>query len=123
MEIASDGARGAANGDRFLAAFGAPGAVPDSVANRRGGMGTVYLAERDDDGLRKRVAIKMVRPLIDADLDIVRRFSQERQILATLEHPNIAHMLDAGRTPDGLPYLVMEYVEGIPLDRYAAGRH
>jgi eukaryotic-like serine/threonine-protein kinase len=86
-----------------------------------GGMGAVFLAERDDEGLHKRVAIKMI-PLSFADPEAVRRFQQERQILARLEHPHIARMLDAGRAPDGLPYLVMEYVDGMPIDRYAA-RH
>jgi len=87
-----------------------------------GGMGAVFLAERDDEGLHKRVAIKMV-PLSFADAESVRRFHQERQILARLEHPNIARMLDAGRAPDGLPYLVMEYVDGEPIDRYAAAHN
>lgn len=88
-----------------------------------GGMGTVYLAERDDEGLCKRVAIKIVhRAFTEIDAELMRRFQQERQILARLEHPNIARMLDAGRTPDGLPYLVMEFVDGLPIDRYAAER-
>ncbi|MGC9946051.1 MAG: serine/threonine-protein kinase [Bryobacteraceae bacterium] len=87
-----------------------------------GGMGAVFLAERDDEGLHKRVAIKMV-PLSFADAEAVRRFQLERQILARLEHPNIARMLDAGRAPDGLPYLVMEYVDGMPIDRYAAAHN
>ena len=85
-----------------------------------GGMGAVYLAEQDLDGISRKVAIKVI-PRALADEEMVRRFRQERQILARLEHPNIARMLDAGQTPDGLPYLVMEYVEGVPIDRYAAG--
>jgi tetratricopeptide (TPR) repeat protein len=84
-----------------------------------GGMGAVYLAWRDYDEVRRNVAIKIVpRALLDDNT--ILRFRQERQILARLEHPHIARMLDAGRTPDGMPYLVMEFVEGIPLDRYAA---
>jgi tetratricopeptide (TPR) repeat protein/predicted Ser/Thr protein kinase len=82
-----------------------------------GGMGVVYLAEGDYDGVHKRVAIKAI-PLAFDD-DMLRRFQQERRILASLEHPNIARMLDAGTTPDGVPYLVMEYVDGMPLHRYA----
>src|ERR1035437_4419303 len=81
-----------------------------------GGMGTVFLAERDYDDVRRQVAIKIIRRAL-LDREIVRRFLQERQILARLEHPNIARMLDAGRTPDGMPYLVMEFVDGIPIDR------
>ncbi len=91
-----------------------------------GGMGTVYLAVRDDDQFKKQVAIKLVRggpvgQVMDGDL-IVRRFRQERQILASLEHPNIARLLDGGATEDGLPYLVLEYVEGQPLDDYCDGQ-
>ena len=85
-----------------------------------GGMGAVYLAERDDEGLSKRVAIKMVPWALSGD-EALRRFQQERQILSRLEHPNIARMMDAGRSPDGMPYLVMEYVDGVALDAYAAG--
>jgi serine/threonine protein kinase len=82
-----------------------------------GGMGVVYLAEGDYDGVLKRVAIKAIPYVFDDEM--VRRFQQERRILASLEHPNIARMLDAGTTPDGVPYLVMEYVDGMPLNRYA----
>lgn len=76
-----------------------------------GGMGTVYLALRADEQFKKRVAIKVVRRGMDTEA-VLRRFRQERQILAGLEHPNIARLLDGGNTEDGLPYLVMEYVEG-----------
>ena len=82
-----------------------------------GGMGVVYLAEGDYDGVRKRVAIKAIPFVFDED--VLRRFQQERHILASLEHPNIARMLDAGTTPGGVPYLVMEYVDGLPVNRYA----
>jgi serine/threonine protein kinase len=82
-----------------------------------GGMGVVYLAVGDYDGVHKRVAIKAIPYAFDDDM--VRRFQQERRILASLEHPNIARMLDAGTTPDGVPFLVMEYVDGLPLNRYA----
>ncbi len=86
-----------------------------------GGMGVVYLAEGDYDGVLKRVAIKAIPFILDEEM--VRRFQEERRILASLEHPNIARMLDAGTTPDGVPYLVMEYVDGVPLNRYADERH
>jgi tetratricopeptide (TPR) repeat protein len=84
----------------------------------RGGMGTVFLAIREDAGFSQRVAIKLVR----GGEMLVQRFRQERQILASLEHPNIARLLDGGTTPDGLPYLVMEYVDGTPIDDYCRAR-
>lgn len=84
----------------------------------RGGMGAVYLASRADDQYRKQVAIKLV--LRDRENAMVlERFRRERQILANLDHPNIALLLDGGATPEGLPYLVMEYVEGQPIDEYS----
>jgi tetratricopeptide (TPR) repeat protein len=86
----------------------------------RGGMGAVYLAERDDDEFRQRVAVKVVRDVSRAQLQ--RRFRRERQILAGLEHPSIARLLDGGTSDDGVPYVVMEYVDGEPIDRYCVGR-
>jgi len=87
-----------------------------------GGMGTVYRAERTDGRFEKQVAIKVV-PAALHSLELLRRFTSEQQILAGLEHPNIARLLDAGVSPDGIPYLVMEYVDGIPVDQYcSAGR-
>jgi eukaryotic-like serine/threonine-protein kinase len=83
----------------------------------RGGMGAVYLAERADEQFRKQVAIKLVKQGVDSDA-ILHRFRGERQILASLDHPNIATLLDAGTTDDGLSYFVMEYVEGQPIDVY-----
>ena len=83
----------------------------------RGGMGSVYLAARADDAYQKFVAIKLIRRGLDTE-DIVRRFRSERQILATLDHSNIARLLDAGSTDDGLPYFVMEYIEGAPIDQF-----
>ena len=82
-----------------------------------GGMGTVFLAVRDGADFDQRVAIKLVRGSASGE-ELVRRFRQERQILAALEHPNIARLLDGGTTADGLPYLVMEYVDGVPVDEY-----
>ena len=82
-----------------------------------GGMGTVYLGVRDDDAFQKRVAIKVLKRGMDTD-SIVRRFRHERQILASLEHPYIAGLLDGGSTPDGRPYFAMEFVEGQPIVEY-----
>jgi serine/threonine protein kinase/tetratricopeptide (TPR) repeat protein len=84
----------------------------------RGGMGAVYLAERADGEFRQRVALKVIKRGMDTDF-IVRRFRNERQILASLNHPNIARLLDGGTTSDGLPYFVMEYIEGEPVYHYA----
>jgi serine/threonine-protein kinase len=81
----------------------------------QGGMGTVYLAERADDEYRSRVAIKFVRGHF-ATPDLARRLLAERQILADLTHPNIAWLLDGGTTDDGTPYLVMEFIDGEPMD-------
>ena len=83
----------------------------------RGGMGSVYLATRDDDQFRRRVALKIIKPEL-ADLETLRRFQNERQALAVLDHPNIIKLLDGGQSEDGSPYLVMDYVEGSPLDEY-----
>ena len=80
----------------------------------RGGMGSVYLAERDDEQYESEVAIKLVRPGFDTDF-VLRRFKRERQILARLQHPNIARLFDGGTTDTGIPYLVMEYVPALPL--------
>ena len=81
-----------------------------------GGMGTVYLAARSDQGFEKTVAIKLVRRGMDTDF-ILERFRNERRILADLDHPNIARLLDGGSTEDGLPYFVMEYIPGRHLPR------
>src|SRR5687767_12368922 len=83
----------------------------------RGGMGAVFLAERDDQHYRQQVAIKLIKPGLGGD-QIQRRFRNEMQILAELNHANIARLFDAGETSDGQPYLVMEYVEGNPINRY-----
>jgi serine/threonine protein kinase/tetratricopeptide (TPR) repeat protein len=83
----------------------------------RGGMGAVYLAERADGQFEKRVAIKVLKRGTDTD-EVLRRFRIERQILANLEHPNITRLLDAGTTNDGLPYFVMEFIEGTPITQF-----
>lgn len=80
----------------------------------RGGMGTVYLAKRADGEFEQSAAVKLVRRGMDLKL-VSRRFRQERQILADLNHPNIARLIDGGTTEDGMPYFVMEYVEGFSL--------
>jgi serine/threonine-protein kinase len=87
----------------------------------RGGMGAVYLAERDDDQYQRQVAIKVIKRGMDTDF-IVQRFRNERQILANLEHSNIARLLEGGATADGLPYFVMEYIEGQPIDKYCQSK-
>ena len=87
----------------------------------RGGMGTVYLAEREDEGFRKTVAVKVVRRGMDSAF-VLRRFRTERRILAALEHPGIARLYDGGTTEDGLPYFVMEYVPGESLLTYCDAR-
>ncbi len=96
---------------------------PWKIAKRIGvgGMGAVYLAERADGEFTKQVAIKVVRQRVATE-GALRRFRAERQILADIEHPNIARLIDAGTTDEGLPYLVMEYVEGEPIDQYCDDR-
>ena len=83
----------------------------------RGGMGAVYLASRVDEFEMRQVALKVLKRGL-ATGDLVRRFQHERQVLARLDHPNIAKLLDGGTTAEGVPYFVMDYVEGEPIDRY-----
>jgi serine/threonine protein kinase/tetratricopeptide (TPR) repeat protein len=83
----------------------------------RGGMGAVFLAERSDGEFQQQLALKIVRRSF-ADSDLARRFRQERQILASLNHPNIARLIDGGVSEDGEPFLAMEYVEGVRIDDY-----
>jgi serine/threonine-protein kinase len=87
----------------------------------RGGMGTVYLAERADGRFEQRVAVKLIKRGMDTD-EILRRFDVERRILAGLVHDHVARLYDGGSTDDGLPYFVMEYVEGEPIDDYCDRR-
>lgn len=82
-----------------------------------GGMAAVFLARRADDAYEKRVAIKVVQPGVDSR-ELLSRFRNERQTLADLDHPNIVKLLDGGSTSEGLPFLVMDYVEGSPIDDY-----
>ena len=88
----------------------------------RGGMGTVFLAERADNQYQKTVALKLLRGWSVGNDRSVRRFLEERQILAGLDHPDIARLFDGGVTADGLPWFAMEYVEGAPIDRYCDER-
>jgi tetratricopeptide (TPR) repeat protein/aminoglycoside phosphotransferase (APT) family kinase protein len=100
--------------------------VPESMEGRRlgpyrlvrrigrGGMGAVYLAEREDGEFTRQAAIKIVRPGFDSE-EMLRHFRRERQILASLAHPNIGMLLDGGATEDGTPYFVMEYIDGQPI--------
>jgi len=86
----------------------------------RGGMGLVYEAERADGQFERRVALKFVGgPMLT---DLLRRFQLERRILASLEHPNITRLLDAGLSASGLPYLVIEYVNGVPITQYCQSK-
>jgi non-specific serine/threonine protein kinase/serine/threonine-protein kinase len=87
----------------------------------RGGMSEVYRAIRDDNQYQKEVAIKLLRHGFDSE-SLLRHLRDERQILAQLSHPHIAHLLDGGTTEEGMPYLVMEYIQGQPIDVYCEQR-
>ena len=87
----------------------------------RGGMGSVYLAERADEQYRKQVAIKLIKRGMDTDA-VLRQFWKERQILAGFDHPNIARLFDGDTTEEGLSYFIMEYVEGLPINDYCTKR-
>jgi len=89
----------------------------------RGGMGAVYLAERSDGEFTQRVALKTLHSEAEIHPEFASRMAAERQILANLNHPNIAHLLDGGTDARGAPYLVMEYVEGCSLSQYCAQHH
>ena len=88
----------------------------------QGGMGAVFLGRRIDEKLEHWVAVKLLKPAV-ASQEILRRFHQERQILADLDHPHIAKLYDGATTEDGRPYFVMEYIEGEPIDRYCDRRN
>ena len=87
----------------------------------RGGMSEVFLGVRADDEYHKEVAVKVLRPGYDTR-SLVERFKAEKRILATLDHPNIARILDGGSTDEGLPYLVMDFIKGQPIDQYSHDR-
>jgi len=120
-------AHAAAEASAFIESPAVPDASPDGLEGHmvgpyrvlaevgRGGMGAVYRAVRADDEYQKQVALKVVgRP----DPELVRRFRSERQILASLDHPGIARLIDGGATADGLPWLAMEFVCGQPITEY-----
>jgi len=88
----------------------------------RGGMGAVYRARRADGEFEQEVALKLIKRGLDSE-EILGRFRSERQILARLEHPNIARFLDGGLTDDGRPWFTLELVDGVPIDRYCEERH
>ncbi len=114
-------------GRAFESALGAPAAGrqvgPYHLIREigRGGMGVVYEAEKRDAEFTRRVAVKLV-PSGWSAASLVARFRQERRLLARLDHPAIAKLLDAGTTEDGTPYFVMEYVDGLPIDRWCDDR-
>ena len=83
----------------------------------RGGMAVVYLAARADGEYRKRVAVKLIKRGMDTDV-VIARLRRERRILAAMEHPCIASLLDGGTTADGRPWIAMEFIEGLPIDRF-----
>ncbi|MEM6833214.1 MAG: serine/threonine-protein kinase [Pseudomonadota bacterium] len=83
----------------------------------RGGMGAVYLAERDSGDFAHKTAVKFIRQGLLSD-SLIERFRRERQLLASLKHPNIAQLYDGGETDDGTPYIIMEYVDGAPLPQW-----
>src|ERR1022692_551596 len=87
----------------------------------RGGMGIVYLAIRDDAQFQKQAALKLIRAGMDT-AELLLRFRHERQILASLDHPYIARLIDGGTTPEGRPFLVMDYVEGLRIDHWCRDR-
>src|SRR5215212_2466926 len=108
------------------AAAAMAGPVPDRVGPfrvvreiGRGGMGRVFLGERADGQFEQRVALKLIQ---HGAPGVLRRFVEERRILARLEHPNVARLVDGGVTDAGLPYFAMELVEGEPIDRYCEAR-
>lgn len=131
--LAADGAARASLENAVDAAVDSTGRPPANLSGLRigayeilseigrGGMGLVYLARRDDDVFRKEVALKVVRGGLEA-AHVLERFKEERRILARLEHPYIARILDGGSTPDGAPFLVLEYVKGQPITAYSAAR-
>lgn len=89
----------------------------------RGGMSQVFVAERVQGGFRQRAALKLFERSPELAAELVQRFEQERQILAALDHPNIARVLDGGVAKDGRPYLVLELIEGEPIDRWCLSRN
>ncbi|MGB8340579.1 MAG: protein kinase [Chthoniobacterales bacterium] len=121
LEECAETVTGLLGGDRFSQTGQRIGAYVIVKALGHGGMGSVYLAARADGYFEKQVAIKVLKPTGKAG-DLVRRFRAEREALASLDHPNIAGILDAGTTDNGLPYFVMEYVPGETVTTFVAER-
>ncbi len=124
--LAADERAGLRTGGAWEEARGEAGAMPTHIAGYRitarigeGGMGSVYRGERDRGDFHHVVAIKVIKPGLLSDA-LGERFRRERQTLAQLSHPNIAQLFDGGEMPDGAPYIVMEYVDGRPLERWLA---
>lgn len=115
--LAADGVRDPLDASRWIGRLIPPYRIEAKIAS--GGMGDVFRAVRADGTFDKRVAIKLIQGARSSDF-FLSRFQNERQILATLDHPNIARLLDGGSTEEGLPYLVMEYIEGLPIDEFCA---
>lgn len=112
--------RGLSSTGRSMAAAAMPERVAGYKISRilgQGGMGVVYLAKREDSGFAPVVALKVIKRGMDTE-DIVRRFETERKVLSGLNHPNIARLIDGGTTEEGLPFFALEYIEGVPLDKY-----
>lgn len=113
--LAAGSDAGSTVASRLIGRLIPPYRIVEGVAS--GGMGDVYRAERADGIYDKEVAIKVIQGARSTDFFLA-RFQNERQILATLDHPNIARLLDGGTTQEGLPYLVMEFIQGLPIDDY-----
>ena len=125
--------RASREGNKFLAKPLFPKEQPNALRGMRigayqvvreigaGGMGVVYLATRADDVFRRVSALKVIRAGLNTP-KMIDRFLRERQILADLDHPNIARIVDGGTTPDGLPYFVMDFIDGRPIDAFANER-
>ncbi len=114
-DLAVDDAVGEAQPSRYIAEYRLVRPLG------RGGMGEVYLAVHEAEGFQQTVALKVIKRGMDTD-EVLKRFHLERQILASLHHPNIALLLDGGATDDGRPYFVMEHVEGLPIDEFCDRR-
>jgi eukaryotic-like serine/threonine-protein kinase len=115
--VVQQAARSFISGDALIGTHLGPYRITEEIG--KGGMGAVFLAIRDDRTFEKKVAVKIVKRGMDSAA-VLGRFRHERRILANLDHPYIGRLLDAGTTPDGRPYFVMEYVEGEPIVRYCA---
>lgn len=125
-DLPTEGASPQGSREQFSSAAITAAAVhPERIGHYRvrellgqGGMGFVYLAQREDDRFKQRVALKVMKDRGVDTAEVIRRFEVERRVLSALNHPNIARLLDGGTTSEGLPYFAMEYIEGLPIDVY-----